>query len=332
MSDRQKKRGIPYDRRILVTGATGFFGKNLMPMLHNYYSWADIVDCQGKRFFDLTRPNHVDTMFKSMRLEGYIDSVIHLAAYSGGMFENMERPASFYYQNMMMVLNMIEACASAKVQKLLIPFGACSYPDLLDKDLFKEEDLWEGFPHINSFGYSMAKKQAVAAGMAYEKQSGLKTITVIPTNPIGPWDNVDPKTSHVPMALIGKFLEAKKEGYGAVTIAGSGKPERDFLYIKDIVYLFPLILDKYKGPGPMNISSGKGTTIAELAETIAKVVGYAGQIIFDTSKPDGQMRKILDNTKVKDFLKSENVPWEPVSLDTAIADTVEWYRKRVLGE
>lgn len=334
MSDREKKRGIPYSRRILVTGDTGFFGTNLLPQLEKYYKLADIIKVQGQKFFDLTRPNHVETVFKTIKLEGYVDSVIHLAAYSGGMFENIEYPASFWYQNTMLITNMLEQCATHKVRRLLIPIGGCAYPDVNGKNgVYSEEDLWEGFPNKNSYGYSMAKKQAVIGGMAYEKQFGLKTIVCIPTNPIGPWDNVDQKKAHVPMALIGRFLEAKREGYSNVTVYGSGKPERDFLFIDDIVKLFPYLLDRYDTSlGPINISSGKGTSIAELAETIAKVVGYEGNIVFDSSKPDGQMIKILDNSRLLSFCKENEIDWEPKGLEETLSITVDWYRKRVLGE
>jgi GDP-L-fucose synthase len=161
----------------------------------------------------------------------------------------------------------------------------------------------------------------------------LKTVVCIPTNPIGPWDNVDQKKAHVPMALIGRFLEAKREGYSNVTVYGSGKPERDFLFIGDIVKLFPYLLDKYDTSlGPINISSGKGTSIAELAETIANVVGYDGNIIFDTSKPDGQMIKILDNSRLVGFCKENEIEWEPKGLEETLSITVDWYQKRVLGE
>lgn len=330
MPERGKKRGLIYNPRILVTGGNGFFGKNLIPVLEKHYSRGDIVNNQGSNFFDLTRQNHTETMFKAIRQQGYIDCVVHLAAYSGGMFENIEGPASFWYQNTMMVANVIEQCASHKVKKLLIPFGGCSYPDI-GKDIYSEEDLWNGFPHINSFGYSMAKKQAVVGAMAYEKQFGLKTITVIPTNPIGPWDNVSQEQAHVPMALIGRFLEAKKEGYSTVTVFGSGRPERDFLYIGDIVKLFPYLLDLYNSTEPMNISSGVGKSITELAETIAKVVGFDGKIHYDRSKPDGQKRKILSNLKLQKFLSENSIQWEPTPLEEAITITAEWYEKRVLG-
>jgi len=334
MSDREKKRGIPYDRRILLTGDTGFFGKNLVSVLKTFYKDLDLIELQGRKFFDLTRPNHVETVFKTIKLEGYVDTVIHLAAYSGGMFENMEHPAEFWYQNTMLITNMLEQCATHKVRKLLIPIGGCAYPDVNDKNgVYAEDDLWEGFPNKNSYGYSMAKKQAVIGGMAYEKQFGLKTIVCIPTNPIGPWDNVDQKRAHVPMALIGRFLEAKREGYENVTIYGSGKPVRDFLYIGDIVKLFPRLIEYYDTSlGPINISSGVGTSIAELAEAIKKAVGFTGNIIYDSSKPDGQMIKILDNSKLVNFCKENDIEWKPLGLEETISITVEWYRKRILGE
>ena len=331
--ERGKKRGLIYDKRILVTGSSGFFGKNLYPYLEMAYPNADIIYNQGSNFFDLTRPNHVEAMFKSAMVQGPIDMVIHLAAYSGGMFSNMERPASFFYQNLMMVTNMLEACATHKVKRLLIPFGGCSYPSECSSPdgLFKEEDLWNGFPHGNSYGYSMAKKMAVVGGMAYDQQFGLKTITVIPTNPIGPWDNADSKEAHVPMALIGRFLEAKREGYGTVTVYGEPKIERDFISIGDVVSLFPVILEHYKGHGPMNISTGKGTTIGELAEIIARLLNYEGKIHFDKTKASGQKRKVLDNTKLKKFLAENNLGWQPMPLEDVLASTIQWYERRVLG-
>ena len=234
----------------------------------------------------------------------------------------------------MIINNVIDECARFQVNKLLMPIGGCSYPDTDENNegFYKEIDLFNGMANRNSFGYSMAKRNSVVAAMAYKQQFNLDTTIVIPTNPIGPFDNTDEQNSHVVMALIGKFLDAIEEGYTNVIVAGSGKPERDFLYIEDIVKVFPVLIDKYDEVGPINISSGKGTTIAELAEAIAKITGFSGNIHYDRSRPDGQARKILDNSLLLDILKENNIEWNPMSLEDALSITIEWYKKRVLGK
>lgn len=326
-----EKRGIPYSQRIMVLGDTGFFGKNIFSTLQKAYPTAELFGVGGKRFFDLTTTNETRVCFDRACSLGPIQKVIHLAAYSGGMFENMNYQAAFWYQNTMMVANVIEECARHKVGKLLIPIGGCSYPDTneINNGIYKEDDLFEGFANKNSYGYSMAKKQAVIAAMAYRQQVNLQTTVVIPTNPIGPWDNVDPNKAHVPMALIGRFLEAVEEGYSNVTVYGSGEPLRDFLDISSILEVFPILLSRNVDDGVVNISSGKGTSIRELAETISKVVGFKGNIVFDKSKPDGQAVKILDNSKLLNILKEENYIWEPRKLYDSIELTVDWYKRRV---
>lgn len=333
MPERGKKRGLVEHPRILVLGDTGLFGKNLIPLLEEHYPKAEIIKPHGMKFFDLTRQNHAATLFKESSDKGIIDYVINLAAYSGGMFENMQRPASFWYQNLTIQMNVLEQCAIHKVKKLLVPIGGCSYPDILDPDeggVLSEEDMWKGLPHENSRGYSAAKRQILVGAWAYHKQFGLHTVVVIPTNPIGPWSNVDQESAHVPMALLGRFMEAKREGYNSVTVYGSGRPVRDFLYIGDQVKLFPYFLNYYNGLGPVNISSGVGTSIRELAETIAKVVGYEGKIHYDRSKSDGQMKKVLANTRLLEFLNSIGVEWEPTPLEEALELTLEWYKRRVI--
>lgn len=327
-----RRRGVYYTPRILITGDSGFFAKNLIPYMESYYPSVDLILPQGKTFFDLTRAPHVRQMFDSIHLNrGAVNAVIGLAAYSGGMFENMSRQASFWYQNTAIIMNLLEECATHKIGRILLPIGGCSYPDTDESNngVYKEDDIWGGFPNRNSFGYSMAKKQAIVGAMAYKQQFNIDTTIVIPTNPIGPWDNVNPDASHVVMALIGRFLEAIAEGYNNVTIYGSGKVLRDFLSIYDIVKYFPLILDKYSGVGPLNISSGKGTSVAELAEIICRLTGFTGKLIYDTTKPDGQKVKILDNSKLVDFLKGEGITWQPIPLEEALGRTIEWYKRRV---
>jgi GDP-L-fucose synthase len=327
-----ERRGIPHYPRVVVLGDTGFFGRNIKPILEKRFSKGDVICSQGTKFFDLTQQGHTKTLFKAVTTNhGPIQVVFHLAAMSGGMFSNMEKQATYWYNNTMMIANVMEQCATHQVRKLILPIGGCSYPDECPREdgLFYEEDIWAGFPNENSFGYSMAKKQAIVAGMAYEKEFGLLTHVLIPTNPIGPWDNCSDTDSHVPMALIKRFLEAKENGYATVTVFGSGKPERDFLFIEDIVSLFPEFVQHGEGIGPTNISSGIGTSIAELAETIAKVTGFTGKIHYDKSKPDGQMRKVLSNEKLKSFLSDNDIEWKITPLEEAISITVDWYINRV---
>lgn len=335
MPERGKKRGIPYWRKILVTGDTGFLGHHIIPILEDKYYMADIIRPQGSKFFDLTNPRGAEVMFKSIMQDrnepGPIDTVINLAALSGGIKDNMERPASYYYQNTMICTNIVEECAKNKVSKLIQFMGGCSFPNKTAEEPFVEEEMWNGRPVGTSAGYSMAKKMTIISAEAYEQQFGLKTTVLIPTNLIGPWDNFSEEHSHVAPALIRRFIEARDEGYSNVEVWGSGTPVRDFIYVGDVAKVVPAFIDGDAGVGPYNISTGEGTSIAELAETISRVVGYTGKIHFDKSKPDGQMHKTLDNSKVVDFLASQKKHLELTPLDEAIAITAEWYEKRVLG-
>jgi GDP-L-fucose synthase len=155
----------------------------------------------------------------------------------------------------------------------------------------------------------------------------------MPTNLIGEWDNSSEQDSHVAMGLIGRFIEAKHEGYSTVKVLGSGKPIRDFIYAGDVAKLIPVFMDPtVKDLGPFIISTGRGTSIGELAEMISKAVDFSGKIYFDTSQPDGQMEKVLSNHKLLDFLKESNIEWEPTPLEEAIAKTVEWYERRVYNK
>jgi GDP-L-fucose synthase len=341
MPERGKKRGIPYWKKILVTGDTGFLGHHVVPVLENKYLMADIIRPQGTKFFDLTNPKAVEVMFNSIANNPYepgpVDIVVNLAALSGGIKDNIERQASYWYQNTMINANIIENCAIKRngVSRLIQFMGGCSYPNKVGKETpFTEEELWDGSPVESSIGYSAAKKMNVISAFAYEQQFGLRTTVLIPTNLIGPWDNFSEQHSHVAPALIRRFIEARDENYSSVMVWGSGKPVRDFIYAGDVANLVPYFIDDWAtaGLGPYNISTGQGTSIAELAEIIAKAVGYTGKISFDTSKPDGQMHKVLDNTQLLNFLSASGVPplvW--TSVEGAVRMTAEWYEKRVLG-
>lgn len=330
---KRAKRGIPFSKRVLVTGDTGFLGHHLVPILEGSthvegnYNKADIIKIQGQKLFNLTLQAHVNTMFKAVNSQGYVSEVWNLAALSGGIEDNRTRPASYYYQNMMICTNMIEAATVNKARRLVQFMGGCSYPEKEGEDLFTEDMMWEGRPVGTSAGYSMAKKMTIVAAEAYHQQFGLNTTVLIPTNMIGEWDNFHPTESHVVPALITRFIEARREGYNTVPVWGSGKPVRDFMYAGDVARLSVDIVNKYKDVGPVNISSGKGTSIAELAEIIAKAVGFDGKIHFDRSKPDGQMHKVLSNQRMLDILEAD---FAFTSVEEAIERTVEWYERRVL--
>jgi GDP-L-fucose synthase len=327
---RPTKRGIPFTGRVLVTGGTGFLAQHILPVLKDKWTYANFIDTQGKCFFDLTQKSHVSTMFNTVENNsGPIRTVIHLAAASGGIKDNSERQSFYFYQNMMMGLNMIEECAKPArvVQKLVMFMGGCSFPNKIDKTTpFTEDEMWDGLPVETSLGYSFAKKSLVVAAWAYKQEFGLNTIVLLPTNPIGEWDNVDPQQSHAPMAFIRKFIEARDEGYGTVTLGGSGTPIRDFIYAGDIAKLMPDIIANFDEVGPLNISTGKGTSIAELAETVSKAVGYKGKIHWDKSFPDGQGYKVLSNEKLLEVLKTDV---DFMSVEEAIGRTAEWFESRV---
>lgn len=321
------KRGIPFTRRMLVTGDRGFLAHHLIPELENKYPRADIIKPQGRKFFNLVRQDHTEAMFKAMTEEGYVSEVWNLAALSGGIEDNRNRPGEYYYQNLMITTNVLETATSFKARRLIQFMGGCSYPNKEGEDLFTEDMMWEGRPVGTSAGYSMAKKMSIIAAEAYEQQFGINTTVLIPTNMIGEWDNFHPVESHVVPGLIARFIESRNEGYKTVSVWGSGKPVRDFIYAGDVAKLSVELVNKYKKVGPINISTGRGTSIAELAEIIMKVVGFDGTIHFDRSKPDGQMHKVLSNQRMLDILEAD---FAFTSIEEAVGRTVEWFESRIM--
>jgi GDP-L-fucose synthase len=330
---RPTRRGIPFTGRVLITGGTGFLGHHVLPVLKDKWTYADFIDIQGKNFFDLTQKSHVSTLFNSVENNnGPIRTVIHLAALSGGIKDNSERQASYFYQNMMMGLNMLEECAKPArvVQNLIMFMGGCSMPNKEGKETpFTEDEVWDGLPVETSLGYSFAKKSLVVAAWAYKQQFGLKTMVLLPTNLIGEWDNFHPDQSHVVPALIKRFVEAREEGNNTVTVWGDPRVTRDFIYAGDVAKVMPDVIGNFDEVGPLNISSGVGTTIEELASIIKETTGFQGKIHFDKTKLTGQMYKVLDNTRLLKLLSDAGSEWEPTPLIEAIGKTVDWYLSRV---
>jgi GDP-L-fucose synthase len=322
------RRGIPYGQKILILGDTGFLGHHLVPVLEDAFPRSDLICIQGQKFFNLVSQHDVSLLFKKTDP----DIVINMAALSGGIEDNRNFQADYFYQNLMINVNIFEACKLWRhsVKKLIAFVGGCAYPNTAESPI-KEEVMWDGVPVWTSVGYSMAKKMSLIAAFAYKDQWNLDTTILIPGNMYGPFDNFHPKKSHVIPGLIRRIIEAKHENYDTVTIWGSGRPVRDFVYVKDVAQIIPHFIDNYKDIGPINISTGKGTTIKELAETISELTEYSGKLYFDRSKPDGQMLKTFDNTKLMDFATKLNIEIEFTDLKEGLKETIDWYEDRILG-
>lgn len=278
---------------ILITGATGFLGRHIVPVLARRYPEAELVPLSSKDY-DLTEQDRVRRMFHDHRP----DRVVALAGYVGGIGANLSYPADFFYRNIVIQTLTIHEAWKAGVKKLLTVMGGCSYPAAASSPI-SEDRMWEGLPAFESTPYSMAKKMALIQSEAYRRQHGFNSIVLIPGNVYGEYDNYEEENSHVIPATIRKFYQAARDGLPRVTMWGSGKPTRDFVYAQDVAELFPWFLENYDTSEPVNLSTARSTSIRELAETVKELTGYRGEIVWDSSKPDGKILKIFDNRKLK---------------------------------
>lgn len=302
--------------KILVTGATGFVGTNLMQALEAH-GYSHVTGVSSKNY-DLREQEQVRDMFAQHSPE----CVIHLAALSGGIKTNMERPAEFYYNNMIMQTLVMHEAYCANVQKFLTCMGGCSYPSNAPSPI-NEDEMWNGYPQPESAGYSMAKKMNIVQGQMYRKQYGFNAVVTVPGNLYGPYDNYNLNDSHVIPALIRKVYEAKMRGEETIPAWGSGAPVRDFVYVKDVAEALIVTLENYNGEQFFNISSGTQTTIKELYETVVKLMGFEGEIVWDTSKPDGQMYKGFDVNRMKELIGFSC----DTTLEDGLRETIEWFKK-----
>ena len=251
------------------------------------------------------------------------DIVIHLAAEVGGIGINKKRPGRFYYANMAMGLNLIEAGRQKNLGKFVQIGTVCAYPKFTPAP-FHERDLWSGFPEETNAPYGVAKRALLTMLQAYRDEYGLNGIYLLPANLYGPGDNFDPETSHVIPALIRKFCEAYDHHQPHVDCWGTGQASREFLHVEDAAEGILAAAEKYDGPEPVNLGTGREITIRALAEMIAGNVGYTGQIRWDASQPDGQPRRQLDVTRAKEaFGWSAKVP-----LEQGLEQTVKWWRSQ----
>jgi GDP-L-fucose synthase len=303
-------------QKIVVTGSTGFLGRHTMPVLVSQYGKENVIGLSHKNY-DLTDPIQVKRMFEELKP----DILIHLAAYVGGIGANSKLPADFFYINNLLTSLAFDYAAKNKTAKLIYPIGGCCYPSTSPSPI-SESEMWNGYPQKESAGYAMAKKVGVVASLAYREQYGLNSVITVPGNMFGEYDNFSLADSHVIPATIRRFYEAKENKLPKITMWGSGKPQRDFVYVGDVATTFPFFIEKYDSNEPVNISSGTSTSIRELAETVKELIGYEGEIHWDATKPDGQMVKIFDTARMKELGLSC-----PTSLCDGLKKTIDWFVK-----
>lgn len=299
--------------RILVTGATGFLGHHIVPILQK--SFAAQIVAVGRREFDLLEPGAPERMLREIAPDG----IVHLAAKSGGIADNKQKPADYYFENMVINTHVFQAAFRAGAKKFLALMGGCSYPAAAESPI-KEERMWDGFPQIESAGYAMAKKMLLVQSWAYRQQHGFNSIVLIPGNAYGEWDNFNLTEAHAIPALIRKCIEAKENNLPFITAFGTGRPKRDFVYAGDVAATIPWFLANYDRSEPVNISTGAGISIRELIQTVKTATGYLGEVRWDSSKPDGQLEKIFDAGKLNRLgLQC------PTPLAVGLHKTVEWF-------
>ena len=280
------------DKRILVTGGAGFLGRHVVEELAR--SGVKDVIVPRSSEYDLKSPEVVRRLYR----ETSPDVVIHLAAVVGGIGANRENPGRFFYENLMMGVELMEQARLRRVEKFVAVGTVCAYPKFTSVP-FREENLWDGYPEETNAPYGLAKKMLLVQAQAYRAQYGLNAIYLLPVNLYGPRDSFDPARSHVIPALIKKCVDAVESGARKIEVWGTGSASREFLYVEDCARGIALATERYDKPAPVNLGAGREIKIRDLVESIARLTGFTGEIAWDGSKPDGQPRRCLDVSRAE---------------------------------
>jgi GDP-L-fucose synthase len=303
------------EKRITITGGRGFLGKHLIRAFEERgYEQILVADLPE---YNLIRPEDIRRLYDEQRP----DIVIHLAAKVGGIGFNQENPGSLFYENIMMGVPLLHEGFLRKLGKFVALGTICAYPKFAPVP-FKEEDLWNGYPEETNAPYGLAKKMMLVQSQSYRQQYGFNSIFLLPVNLYGPGDNFDPRSSHVIPALIKKCVDAVQQGNEEIVVWGSGAATREFFYVEDAAEAIVLATEKYEKSDPVNIGAGFEISIRDLVALIVELTGFRGRVVWDTTRPDGQPRRMLDTTRAL----SEFGFRARTDFRAGLTKTIAWYR------
>ncbi len=302
------------DKRVCVTGGAGFLGQVVVRKLHE--RGAKSVFVPKIEDYDLVNLDGINRMLADTDA----DMIIHLAAQVGGIGANREHPAEFFYNNLLMGVQLMHRAWETGVEKFVAIGTICAYPKLTPVP-FNEKNLWDGYPEETNAPYGLAKKMLLVQAQAYRQQYGYNAIFLLPVNLYGPGDNFDPRSSHVIPALIRKCVEAIDNHQPEIEVWGDGTPTREFLYVEDAAEGILLAAERYNNSEPINLGSGYEISIKELVHLIADMTGFTGKVVWDTSKPNGQPRRALDVSRAREYFGFE----ARMQFEQGIKNTVKWY-------
>ena len=321
------------DKRVIVTGGAGFLGHFVVDKLQERGAKEIIIPRIEQ--YDLTEIESINRMFANLGVEktdspgkdtDHSDSnviIIHLAALVGGIAANRERPAEYFYANLMMGTQLMHEAWQRGVDKFVAIGTICAYPKLTPLP-FNEDDLWDGYPEETNAPYGLAKKMLLVQAQAYRQQYDFNAVYLLPVNLYGPGDNFDLHTSHVIPALIRKCIEAEENNQEQVIVWGDGSPTREFLYVEDAAEGILLAAEHYDGSEPVNLGSGQEVSIKDLVQTIARLTGFSGDFVWDTTKPNGQPRRVLDTTRAAQYFGFT----AQTEFEDGLRKTIDWFRQQ----